>query len=432
MSVTATNDSTAARTAVGKSFRVAVLATAAVIALTALQVARQPRVRSWQTMWAEDGAVYGTDALGIPLWRTVARGYGGYVQIVPRLLALPGSVVPISSLAATFAVEAAAVTALIALFVYRSTEGWVEDWRLRVVVALMTALVPAAYLETNANLANLGWPLLIGAGWAIASRREGVIDVVCRCVVVAAAAVSTTLAVVFWPVSLVVARRRGGRDRVVFAALSSALALQFVLDVWADASARSTASSSIADLPQVFAVRIVGSVVWGERWLPELWPRWHYVAAGVACAVLALVVIASRRASTERFVFAGTSLGVAFALLAVPIWVRGSAPMRMTADHLNLVGSRYVVAPIVILVSAIVVLVDGSGRRWLRSVVVCHSLVLIVAGFAMVNPRSNATPWKTAVQNARAACVGRADSDTVGVPITPNPWTIQVQCDRLR
>src|SRR5258706_10111775 len=89
--------------------RSAVAATTAVVALTGLQLVRRPGTSSWQTIWAEDGAVYGSDALAHPWWRSLFRGYAGYVQLVPRLLAALVRVVPISGTASLFAAGAALV-----------------------------------------------------------------------------------------------------------------------------------------------------------------------------------------------------------------------------------------------------------------------------------------------------------------------------------
>jgi hypothetical protein len=210
------------------------------------------------------------------------------------------------------------------------------------------------------------------------------------------------------------------------------LGLQFVLDHFASGPGRSHVTSSFGDLVQVFGVRVVGSALWGERWLPDAWRRWHYGLVVVAVASLALVVFACRRAPADRRWFAVAALVFAFVLFAVPVWARGSSPMRMHASHLNVVGARYLVAPVVVLVSGFAVLVDGARRRWLQSLMVVHSVVLIVVSFQLVNPRSDATPWWTLVQEARADCVAKPNTAVVDLRITPSPWTIGIRCERLR
>ena len=83
--------------------RAIAMGSAAVVALTSLQLARQPGTPSWRSIWAEDGAVYGREAFGLPIWRTLFRGYGGYVQFVPRLLASIVGVAGVSRAASLFA-----------------------------------------------------------------------------------------------------------------------------------------------------------------------------------------------------------------------------------------------------------------------------------------------------------------------------------------
>jgi hypothetical protein len=70
------------------------LAAVATAALCILQLLRQTGTPSWQTIWAEDGSVYSTDALRMGAIDTLFRGYAGYVQFLPRVLALAVNAVP--------------------------------------------------------------------------------------------------------------------------------------------------------------------------------------------------------------------------------------------------------------------------------------------------------------------------------------------------
>src|SRR4051794_30940870 len=166
----------------------------AVIALTIVQLLRQTGAHSWQTIWAEDGRVYGTEALQSGGGDTLFRAYNGYVQVVERAGALALRVAPASRYSTVLAVTAAVITSILVVLVYRWTDGWIARPSLRVAVAAMALIGPGAYYEMTANLANLGWPLVIAAFWAIAARRSSVFDTVVRAVVVAAAALTTTVA----------------------------------------------------------------------------------------------------------------------------------------------------------------------------------------------------------------------------------------------
>ena len=409
--------------------RAIALSSAAVIALTSLQLARQPGTRSWQSIWAEDGAVYGREALGLPLWRTLFRGYGGYVQLVPRLLASLVGVVGVSGVAILFAVSSALVTAVLALFVFRCTADWIDDVGLRAVVAAMTALVPIAYFETNNNIANLGWPLLVASCWAIVSRRRAPVDTGLRAGVLVATALSTTVAALLAPAALLLAvRRRRRSEWIVVSCFSLALALQLVLDRTAQASPSTHDSASAGDLFQVFGVRVIGGLVVGERWLYDAWRAWHYGVVLVAAVVLAALALACRRAGPDRWWLAAASLVMAFAVFAAPVWVRGSTGLRLRDSGLTPAGARYFVAPVVLLVGGVAVLVDGSGRAWLRRLVVVHAVVVVVVGFQLANLRSISTPWDQVVRHAQEECRAKPGDALERLAISPPNWVMPVTC----
>ena len=412
--------------------RAIAMGSAAVVALTSLQLARQPGTPSWRSIWAEDGAVYGREAFGLPIWRTLFRGYGGYVQFVPRLLASIVGVAGVSRAASLFAVSGAAVTALLALFVFRSTASWIDDVGLRVVVSAMTALVPIAYFETTANISNLGWPLLVASAWAIVSRRCAPIDTGLRAGVLVATALSTTVAALLAPAALVSAiRRRRRSEWVVMSCFALALAVQLVLDRSAAASPSTHDSASVGDLFQVFSVRVMASMVMGERWLYDAWRAWHYGVVLVAIVALVAIALACRRAGRDRWCLAAGSLVTAFALFAAPVWVRGSTGLRLPEAGLTAAGARYFVAPIALLVGGVAVLVDGSGRAWLRRVVVAHSIVLIVVGFQISNLRSVSRPWDAVVQQAQGECRAKSSDALERLPISPPHWVMAITCSRV-
>jgi hypothetical protein len=207
------------------------VAAVAVALVTAAQLLRQSGARTWDTIWAEDGRVYASDALGGSWATSLLRGYAGYVQVVPRLLALPLRVLPPSWWAAWLAVSAALVTSLLALYVYGAVGSYLASSLLRALLAITAAVSPAMWFEVNANVANLGWPLLFAAFWALLDRRTTRGAVVARSVVLAAAALTSTLAALYLPLALLIAwRRRRGAEICVTAIFGVALAVQVVAD----------------------------------------------------------------------------------------------------------------------------------------------------------------------------------------------------------
>ena len=385
-------------------------------------------------MWAEDGSVYATDAFHFGSVHTLLRGYAGYVQFLPRLLALVAVAAPIKRTSVVFAVAASLCCALLAVFVFRCTERWIESMALRLVVAAMVALVPAGAFETTANVANLGWPLLVGTFWAIVSRQRSVGDTALRAIVAVLTALTTTVAVVFAPLALGLSwYRRRRRDWIVAAAFGVALAVQLVLDLSASASPP-RASSSWIDLPAVFGVRVLASMVFGERWLPDAWAALGF--GTILLTLLVLAVVASLgigQAAADRRWFALASLAMSFVLFAVPMWIRGTGYVHLGGAALNVNASRYVVAPIGVATSGLLVLVDASGRRWLRDVVATYGVLLLVLSLRMPTARSSADSWAAEAEMATRLCRAEPTLTTVRLPISPGPpWTVIVPCARLR
>jgi len=412
-------------------FTAAAVATAT---LCVLQLLRQAGTPSWQTIWAEDGSVYSTDALNLSAVDTLFRGYAGYVQFLPRVLALAVIGLPIRRLSVALAIAASLCCALLAVFVFRCTERWIDATALRVLVTAMVALVPVGAYETTANIANLGWPLLVATFWAIVSRQGSARDTALRTVVVSVTALTTTVAVVLAPLAFGVAwLRRTRRDRIVAAAFGGSLAVQLLLDRSAGASPPSP-PSSWTDLPEVFGVRVLGSMVYGERWLPTAWTATHLFLIPLTLLVLALVVgLSIRNAPADRRWFGLVSLTLSFALFAVPVWIRGTGFMHLGGDVLNRNAPRYVVAPIVVAISGLLVVVDASGRRWLKWMVAVHGIVLLAICLRMPSSRSNATPWTAEVQFAGQQCRTQPTPPSVRLGISPTPpWTVDVPCARLR
>jgi hypothetical protein len=406
-----------------------VQAALAVAVLTILQLVRQSSAQSWSTIWAEDGRYYATDALRLPAASTLLRGYGGYVQVVQRLLALPIRVLPASTWAAWFALASAAVTAGCAVFVYRSSAGLISSTTSRWLLAVMTAVAPVMWFETTANLANLGWPLLFASFWAIISRRAGSGDLAMRAVVVAATALSTTLAALLFPFACLVAlhRRSVRREWVVLGALTGGLAVQVVADrVTAPGP---VAPSSVGDLPAELGMRVFGSVAFGERWLSRLWMHWSLGAVVLAIAVISVpVIIGARRAMRPQVRLAVLASAAAVVMFVVPVWIRGTSGMRLGADFTN-GGSRYAVVPVLLVITAVLAIADH--HRLVTAGLAAHGTVVILTSFALVGPRSVGPTWPGSLDAARAACAVRGTAVAV-VPVSPGgEWTITVPCGRI-
>src|SRR5438445_7911777 len=295
----------------------------AVRVLTVAQLARQPGAHTWDTMWAEDGRVYASDALATSWVHSLFRGYAGYVQLVPRLLALPLRLIPPKWWAAWFAFSAALLTALLALFIYHAMASFLSSRPLRALLAVTSALAPAMWFEVNANIANLGWPLLFAAFWAVLDRRTTFGALVARSLVLAGAALTSTLAVLYLPLAVVVTwrRRRTRRELYVTGAFVFAVIAQAVADRFATPGFEGP--SSVGDLTKIYLVRVVGSATVGERALQTLWLSWHlWLAVAFGLALIAVLVVGHRAERGQRRLM-WLVVAASVVLFAAPVWIRG-------------------------------------------------------------------------------------------------------------
>jgi len=349
---------------------------------------------------------------------------------------MPARMLSVDNVALYLAAAAAAVWAVLALFVYTSTEGWIRTRTLRVLVVAMTVLLPASYFEVNANIANVGWPLLFASFWAIVSRRQSTGHTVARCAVVALAALSSALAGLLLPLALAVTFvRRRVSDVVVTLSLAFGMVVQVVATHFTQPDHTPLASRA-SELPAEYGVRVVGTMLVGERWLSSAWTAlgpWLVVLAAVV--LIGLVWLADvRSVSRSRWYVAAAAAALSVALFLVPVWLRGSLILRLHAGQaISPGGSRYVVVPVLLLLTALVIVLDEARNSWTKWAVFVHGLALIVVCFGLANQRSRGPEWQAQLARARETCEREQVDLAVPVPITPSPgWVVAVPCHTLR
>jgi hypothetical protein len=78
-------------------------------------------IPSWDSVYAEDQGVFLVDALAHP-WHLLVP-YGGYEELMPRLIGQFVSYLPLTDDAVAYALAGACLAALCALFIYHTMEG---------------------------------------------------------------------------------------------------------------------------------------------------------------------------------------------------------------------------------------------------------------------------------------------------------------------
>lgn len=428
------------------------LAVLFVVAGTAVQIVRQPRVPIWNSLWQEDGSIFLSGALKAP-WHSLTVTYNGYLHITPRLIALVLARFPLGWTPLLFSAATALLTSLVALYAYTVGRSiYLTRWAPAALAVLFVALPASAY-EANADLANLHWFLLFGAFWALMDRPPSAARARLGFVVALSAALCDTLAGLLVPLAIVRSIRGTWRDRAATLGLALGLAIQLVFT-----STRPKPYTKVdpGQLPATYGLRVVGSLLFGDRYLLKLrnWggdPFCIVLLVAALAAMTAAVVLMHRAGRGEARTLAVSASLLSLAFLCIPLLLRGTYLLHGT----NLNGARYEVMPVMLLATAVLLLVDRHPgplpRAWptTRALVGAVGLTVILVNLPTPAVRSGGPPWDRELAAARALCRGElvkvpspvriaaGKPERILVPVSPAfskkvPFAAAVPCGRLR
>ncbi|NES30534.1 hypothetical protein GCE86_05560 [Micromonospora terminaliae] len=395
----------------------------------ALQLLRQPGAGALDTVWAEDGTVFLSDALRQGPLTAFATSYAGYYHAVPRLLGGIAALVPADAAAAVLAVEAALAVALLAVLVYVASAAHLAAPLSRVLVSAAILVVPVGQGEVLNSIANFHWYGLYALFWVLIwtprTRSGRAVAVVVTLLVVA----SDILSVVFAPLVLWRAFRPAdgpGRDRhgiVLAGALALGVAVHLA-GLLAGSSGRQLSPDPVRALAG-YLLRAVPAPLVGERWLGgEIDARWLVLAAVAWLAVGAVVWLASARLTGPAWPLAIAAALHGAALYVLPVFLSGTA------------APRYAVAPALLVVTALVALLQPAGAARAGKVPLCALAVVLAVvaavNFRVDNPRADGPSWREELTRARTTC---APGATAVVPVAPRneapPWLARIPCGHL-
>jgi hypothetical protein len=157
-------------------------------------------IPSWDSLYAEDNGVFLPDALGRP-WHLIVP-FGGYEQLIPRLIGQLASYLPLVDAAAAFALAGAGIAALCALFIYHAMGGWIRSAWLRALVGVALILLPLAPIEIADSGVASPWYLLTALFFGLLWRPKSWAGMTAATLIAFAATSSEILAVVFAPLVL--------------------------------------------------------------------------------------------------------------------------------------------------------------------------------------------------------------------------------------
>ena len=380
----------------------AVMQVAAVGLGLMLMLARIPGIPAWNGIYAEDFSVFLVGALQHP-WHLLVPD-GGYIEIVPRLIAQFVSYLPLPDAAAAFAIIGALVTAACALFVFHASAGHIHSPVLRAVLGLAVVLLPVAPLEIADSGVGAPWYLLFALFWAVLWRPRSRTGIAVAAVVAFATAASTTMAFVFAPllVARVIVLPRV-REHAVTAGWAAGCLLQvpYVLQNLGGAHSRAGHLASARHVLAFYGHDVVlPALGWHLAWRLQSFAGRNgamLIVGGLLVVFFAWALVTQRG---QPRVFVLTALLIGFALTAVGATLSGWVtlfPVTVSGEH----GARYSMLPIFLIDAAAIVAVDSfvrRGRIRLRAGVAVTALVAVLAvgwvtDFRYAGYRSSATNW---------------------------------------
>jgi hypothetical protein len=445
--------------------RIAIAGPLLVLAVV-LPLFRQRGARSWNTIWAEDGSIYLQQAKRSGGVAVLFRGHAGYLQLPTRLISSVIAALPLRDAAFAFAVSAAVIGALLALFTYWASGGWVTSRPVRVALASMIVLMPALGAENTANATNTIWIFAAVVPWAVVAMSETTWAVVARATVVFLGAAATAVSALFLPLAFVLAlfrRTRGTWAVTVMFCLG--LIVQGVVALHPDPSHFALGGvRSPSRLAGLTSVRVFGEFLVGDKGIGALWVDYRkaLIVAAPLCIALILTLL-FRRAGREYQALAGVFVMYAVVMFVVPVWERGTSAVLVSQKEAALVsaflrphftgvflpnptrsryvthGLRYSVVPVFLLASALAILVATGDPRRSRIEHVCRLLfvtqvvLLTVIGLSITNGRSGGPSWATTVDEAYASqCHHRPLHRSVTIQTATGLFPVVVRCSDIK
>ncbi|WP_327005975.1 hypothetical protein OHA72_00980 [Dactylosporangium sp. NBC_01737] len=400
----------------GRSPLKAGLVVGALAAGTVASILRQPGPGAMDTIWAEDGEIFLTQAVrdGAGAFTT---SYAGYYHLVARMVAGVAALLPPSQAAAALAVGAALVTTVFAIAAYALSGEYISSTVGRLVVSVPVAVLPMAQGDVLNSPANLHWTGLYVLFWFLLCRPSSTAGKILTCAGIVLVVGSDILTGVYLPLVAFVLWFHRDRYAVAKAvAFVVPLAVQ-VLGLLTGASEREGLAPDPVRAVTGFVLRAVPTALFGERWVGQTVSARSMLFAAVAWLLIAAVLVLGLRKVTRPRWTLVIAAGVHSALVYI-------APVALS----GIATPRYNVAPaLLVLVTLVALLNDVTGVRALAALL----LVVCAVNFRVDNARADGPDWHTGLRTAETACAADpAGTATVEVtPLAAPGWHVALPCD---
>jgi hypothetical protein len=341
----------------------------AVLVATVAMLLRVAHIPPWKMVYAEDKGVFLIGALAHP-WDLLAP-FGGYLELVPRILGQIVSLLPIWDAARVYAVSGALIAAVCALFTYHASEGYIRSPWLRAMLGAALILLPLAPIEIADNGVNSPWYLFVTAFWAIMWRPQTRAGMLAAALMAFAATSSEIVTVIYLPLLVirVIALPRWREQAVTIGFLLGLLAqvLGIVSSYAHHVQRLSGFGQPLASVKFYFHAFVLRSVGWHLSWWLQHLLGLNGATAVVGAfllAVLAWVLITGDR-QVRVFAVLATVIGFVEVMIAATVpgppgagWVAHGFPNPTFQP-----GSRYDALPVMLLDATVIIAVDTFIRR---------------------------------------------------------------------
>jgi hypothetical protein len=415
-----------------------------VVAGAAVSLTRTSGPGALNSIWIEDAGNFLQDGLHQSVLTTLTTQMNGYYDVVPRLFTAVAVAFPIGWAPGIMSAAAAAEYAMFGLIVYVASGPHLRSPWLRLLVAVPACVVPLGYTQVNNDLATVQFIALYGLFWLLLWRPATLAGRICAPLVILGATLTSIIPVFLAP--LVAARLIADRSKTSIAVAlcwAAGLVAQWTVQLRGLSNRSNDLFTSPLWILGNYVTRAVPRAIFGELALGG--PGTNYAGSSIplsipnmalhealvwgACAiVVAVVVIALARLTAPHWPLAVTALAFSLVLFVGEI-----------VDNWPIVQPRYVIAPALLLYTAIVAMLrprPAAAPRGPRPVVawipvtVFALLLAVVVGFnfRVVNTRSESPPWSAVITAARQTCMkpGMADYDYRHLW-----WHVQIPCSRV-
>ena len=347
----------------GRVFYVAIQVAAVCIGAVVLLL-RVGGVPAWDSVYAEDQGVFLFDALAHP-WHLLVP-FGGYEELVPRLVGQLVSLLPLADVSVPFALAGAGIAALCALFIYHATDGWIRSRWLRALAGTALILLPLAPIEIAGSTVGCPWYVLAALFFALLWRPQNWAGMTAAALVAFAAASSEILALIYAPLVLLrlLALPRWREQAVTVGWLAGVLVqVPVVAESYAQHTQRVT---RLARPVRALGFYVHNVALRALGWRLSL--RLVQIAGLTGATIIVCVILAAAfgwvlvTGGRQVRVFAAVALITGFVQTVVAATVVRYVIVQPYAPDFE-GGSRYAAMPIMAMTATALVAVDARLRR---------------------------------------------------------------------